>query len=76
MAYDPEKDVTIFTAPASEDGTWLEIKSYQNGEPKVALFKNSSYGVKPVYRLSSSDFAYIGNNWESVKQILSQYKGR
>lgn len=76
MAYDPEKDVTIFTAPTADDGTWLEIKTYLDGEPKVCLFKNSNYGVKPVYRFSSSDFAYIGNNWESVKQILSQYKRR
>jgi hypothetical protein len=70
MAYDAANDVILWSAPEGADGTWLEIKSYSNGEPKVCLFKNTNYGVKPVYRFSASDFTYIGQHWESIKKYF------
>lgn len=72
MAYDPANDITLWAAPEATDGTWLEIKSYSKGEPKVCLFKNSNYGVKPVYRFSASDFVYIGSHWDSIKNYFTQ----
>jgi len=73
MAYEPEKDITIWRAPDSPEGTILEIKSYNNGEAKVSLTQNTNYGLKPVYRLSLQDFQYIGENWNQIKNVIQQF---
>jgi len=73
MAYDPAKDVVLWRAQDNVDGTFIEIKSYDGGEAKVCLTKNSNYGIKPVYRFSSQDFAYIGANWNNIKSIMQQF---
>jgi len=73
MAYQPEKDQTLWKTPENQEGLSLEVKSYDNGEPKVCFLKTNKYGTKPSYRISMSDINYMGQYWQQIKSIMESY---
>jgi len=77
MAYDPSKDILLFSTPKSNDDLIIEVRSYSNTPAKISFVKEYSYNnqtkLKPAYRLSLQDFEYFGNFWSQICSIIQQH---
>ena len=75
MPYDPTKDQLLWEAPISPTGLMVQIKSYNNSEPKIKCMRqytkrDQSVATSPAYGLTLEDFMYIGQFWDQMKTII------
>ena len=76
MPYDPTIDVLLWESQPSQTGLVVQIKSYNNAEPKIRCMKNytkrdGTVNSNPAYGLTMDDFGYIGQCWEQIKQVMA-----
>ncbi len=77
MAYNPQLDRLLWEAPTSQQGLIVQIKSYNNSEPKIRTMraftkKDGNIETRPAYGLTLEDFMYIGQFWEQIKLTILQ----
>lgn len=77
MAYNPQLDRLLWEAPTSQQGLIVQIKSYNNAEPKIRTMRtftkrDGTVETRPAYGLTLEDFVYIGQFWEQIKMTILQ----
>lgn len=78
-AYDPSKDLLLWESPMSPANTTVQVRSYNNGEPKIKFMKtfvknNGETNTNPAYGLTLEDISYMGGFWDQLKAVVYQFK--
>jgi len=75
--YDPSLDRTLWTSNMAPNGLFVQLISYNGGEPKISFFKQREYNgqpkINPNRRLTLEDVTYFTQLWPEVYQAMLDF---
>lgn len=76
MAYDKDKDATLWSITSQDGELELFVASYNGGPAKVGMLRHGEKRTFPVNRMGASEFQWLCEHEQQIVSVMLGHEER